>query len=107
MAPCSRVASGSGSASRAMFGQPRLVVLDEPNASLDQAGEAALIDAIGRLKARGTTVILVAHRPSLLVHVDKLLVLREGAGVLFGAREEVLPRLMVQRSAPAVAAVAS
>jgi ABC-type protease/lipase transport system fused ATPase/permease subunit len=90
-----------------MFGQPRLVVLDEPNASLDQAGEAALIDAIGRLKTRGTTVILVAHRPSLLVHVDKLLVLRDGAGVLFGAREEVLPRLMVQRAAPAVAAVAS
>ena len=79
---------------RAMFGQPRLVVLDEPNASLDQAGEAALIDAIGRLKAQGTTVILVAHRPSLLVHVDKLLVLREGAGVLFGPREEVLPRLI-------------
>jgi ABC-type protease/lipase transport system fused ATPase/permease subunit len=52
-------------------------------------------------------VILVAHRPSLLVHVDKLLVLREGAGVLFGTREEVLPRLMVQRAAPAVAAVAS
>jgi ATP-binding cassette subfamily C protein/ATP-binding cassette subfamily C protein EexD len=92
---------------RAMFGQPRLVVLDEPNASLDQAGEAALIDAIGRLKAQGTTVILVAHRPSLLVHVDQLLVLRDGAGVLFGPREEVLPRLMVQRAAPAVAAVAS
>ena len=93
---------------RAMFGQPRLIVLDEPNASLDQAGETALIDAIGRLKARGTTVILVAHRPSLLVHVDKLLVLREGAGVLFGAREEVLPRLMGQRAVPpAVAAVAS
>jgi ATP-binding cassette subfamily C protein/ATP-binding cassette subfamily C exporter for protease/lipase/ATP-binding cassette subfamily C protein EexD len=92
---------------RAMFGKPRLVVLDEPNASLDQAGEAALIDAIGRLKARGTTVILVAHRPSLLVHVDKLLVLRDGAGVLFGAREEVLPRLMVQRRAPAVTAAAS
>jgi ATP-binding cassette subfamily C protein/ATP-binding cassette subfamily C exporter for protease/lipase/ATP-binding cassette subfamily C protein EexD len=92
---------------RAMFGQPRLVVLDEPNASLDQAGEAALIDAIGRLKAAGTTVILVAHRPSLLVHVDKLLVLRDGAGVLFGARDEVLPRLMVKRAAPAVTAVAS
>jgi PrtD family type I secretion system ABC transporter len=91
---------------RAMFGKPRMVVLDEPNASLDQAGEAALIDAIGRLKARGTTVILVAHRPSLLVHVDKLLVLREGAAVLFGPRDEVLPRLMVQR-APAVTAVSA
>ena len=92
---------------RAMFGKPRLIVLDEPNASLDQAGEAALIDAIGRLKARGTTVILVAHRPSLLAHVDKLLVLREGAAVLFGSRDDVLPRLMVRRRAPAVAAVGS
>ena len=92
---------------RAMFGQPRLVVLDEPNASLDQAGEAALIDAIGRLKARGTTVILVAHRPSLLVHVDKLLVLREGAGVLFGAARGGAAAPDGQRAAPAVAAVAS
>jgi PrtD family type I secretion system ABC transporter len=92
---------------RAVFGQPRLLVLDEPNASMDQAGEAALIDAIGRLKARGATVILVAHRPSLLVHVDKLLVMHEGAGVLFGARDEVLPRLMVKRAAPAVTAIAS
>ena len=92
---------------RALFGNPRLLVLDEPNASMDQAGEAALIDAIGRLKARGTTVILVAHRPSLLVHVDKLLVMHEGAGILFGARDEVLPRLMVKRAAPAVAAMAS
>ena len=74
---------------------------------MDGAGEAALIDAIGRLKARGTSVVLVAHRPSLLAHVDKLLVMHEGAGVLFGQRDEVLPRLMVKRAAPAVAAVAS
>jgi PrtD family type I secretion system ABC transporter len=92
---------------RAVFGNPRLLVLDEPNASMDGAGEAALIDAIGRLKAGGTTVILVAHRPSLLVHVDRLLVMHDGAGVLFGARDEVLPQLMVKRAAPAVAAVAS
>jgi ATP-binding cassette subfamily C protein/ATP-binding cassette subfamily C exporter for protease/lipase/ATP-binding cassette subfamily C protein EexD len=92
---------------RALFGNPRMVVLDEPNASMDQTGEAALIEAIGRLKARGTTVILVAHRPSLLVHVDRLLILRDGTAVLFGSREEVLPRLMVKRAAPAVAAVAS
>jgi ATP-binding cassette subfamily C protein/ATP-binding cassette subfamily C protein EexD len=92
---------------RAMFGDPCLVVLDEPNASLDQAGEAALVDAIGALKARGTTVILVAHRPSLLVDVDKLLVLRDGAGVLFGPRDEILPRLMAGHPARAVTAVAS
>ena len=89
-----------------VFGQPRLVVLDEPNASLDQAGEAALIDAIGQLKAHGTTVILVAHRPSLLVHVDKLLVLR-GRGVLFGPRGGAAAPDRAAGGAPAVAAVAS
>jgi PrtD family type I secretion system ABC transporter len=85
---------------RAMFGAPRLLVLDEPNASLDQIGEAALVDAIGRLKARGATVILVAHRARLLVHADKVLVLHDGIGVLFGPRNRVLARL----AAPAPAA---
>ena len=78
---------------RAMFGAPRLLVLDEPNASLDQIGEAALVDAIGRLKARGATVILVAHRARLLAHADKVLVLHDGIGVLFGPRNLVLARL--------------
>ncbi len=86
---------------RAMFGAPRLVVLDEPNASLDNVGEEALVDAIGRLRGRGTTVILVAHRPSLLVHIDKVLVLRDGTGVLFGPRDQVLPRLSPPRPAHA------
>jgi PrtD family type I secretion system ABC transporter len=89
---------------RAMFGEPRLVVLDEPSASLDGAGEAALVDAIGRLKACGTTVILVAHRPSLLVHVDRLLVLRDGTSTLFGPRDQILPQLTAPRPARAVAA---
>jgi ATP-binding cassette subfamily C exporter for protease/lipase len=87
-----------------MFGEPRLVVLDEPSASLDGAGEAALVDAIGRLKACGTTVILVAHRPSLLVHVDRLLVLRDGTSTLFGPRDQILPQLTAPRPARAVAA---
>ncbi|HEX5794871.1 MAG TPA: ATP-binding cassette domain-containing protein, partial [Geminicoccaceae bacterium] len=89
---------------RAMFGAPSLVVLDEPSASLDGTGEAALVDAIGRLKARGTTVVLVAHRPRLLVHVDKLLVLRDGAGVLFGPRDQILPQLTAPPSARVLAA---
>jgi PrtD family type I secretion system ABC transporter len=90
---------------RAMFGAPRVVVLDEPSASLDQVGENAVLDAIGRLKARGCTVILVVHRPRLLTHVDKVLVLSEGAGVLFGARDQVLARIMVRGAErPAVAA---
>jgi PrtD family type I secretion system ABC transporter len=90
---------------RAMFGAPRVVVLDEPSASLDQVGESAVLDAIGRLKARGSTVVLVVHRPRLLTHVDKVLVLAEGAGVLFGPRDQILARIMVPGAArPAVAA---
>jgi PrtD family type I secretion system ABC transporter len=92
---------------RAMFGMPRVVVLDEPSASLDQVGESAVLDAIGRLKARGSTVVLVVHRPRLLTHVDKVLVLSEGASVMFGPRDRVLARIMVQetqRERPAVAA---
>jgi len=90
---------------RAMFGMPRVVVLDEPSASLDQVGESAVLDAIGRLKARGSTVVLVVHRPGLLTHVDKVLVMSEGAGVLFGPRDRVLARIMVRSpERPAVAA---
>jgi ATP-binding cassette subfamily C exporter for protease/lipase len=92
---------------RAMFGAPRLVVLDEPNASLDKVGEDALVDAIGRLKARGATVILVAHRPGMLAHIDKMLVLRDGTGVLFGPRDQVLPRLTAPRAAHAAVTAAS
>jgi PrtD family type I secretion system ABC transporter len=78
---------------RALFGEPRLVVLDEPNASLDAEGEAALIQAIAQLKARGTTVIVIAHRPSILQHADKVMVLREGVIAAFGSRDEVIAKL--------------
>jgi ABC-type protease/lipase transport system fused ATPase/permease subunit len=78
---------------RALYGSPALVVLDEPNASLDQEGEQALLDAIRSLKEEGVTMIVIAHRPSLLGGIDKLLVLREGAVELFGPRAEVMPRV--------------
>ena len=78
---------------RAIFGEPRLVVLDEPNSSLDSDGEAALIEAIAQLKARGTTVIVIAHRPSILQHADKVLVLRDGMVAAFGSRDEVIAKL--------------
>jgi ATP-binding cassette subfamily C protein EexD len=78
---------------RALYGEPRLVVLDEPNASLDHEGDEALLRALAELKTQGATVVVVAHRPSLLRGVDKLLVLNDGAVQTFGTRAEVLARL--------------
>jgi PrtD family type I secretion system ABC transporter len=75
---------------RALLGQPRLLVLDEPNSNLDHDGEAALANAIAAVKASGGTVVLIAHRPSILAAVDKILVLRAGQVEAFGARNEVL-----------------
>jgi ABC-type protease/lipase transport system fused ATPase/permease subunit len=78
---------------RAVYGDPKLVLLDEPNANLDSEGEEALSAAIDHLKQAGTTVVLVSHRPSLMRCADKLAVLRDGALDLFGSRDEVLARL--------------
>jgi ATP-binding cassette subfamily C protein/ATP-binding cassette subfamily C protein EexD len=78
---------------RALIGRPRLVVLDEPNANLDGEGEAALMQALAALKRDRVTVVVVSHRPSLVAHVDKMLVMRAGALELFGPREPVLERL--------------
>jgi ABC-type protease/lipase transport system fused ATPase/permease subunit len=78
---------------RAVYGDPKLVVLDEPNANLDAEGEDALATAIERLKQAGTTVVLVSHRPTLMRSVDMLAVLRDGALDTIGPRDEVLARL--------------
>src|SRR5258706_3616782 len=78
---------------RALYGDPRFVVLDEPNANLDREGDEALLRALARLKQDRVTVLIVAHRPSLLRSVDKLLVLRDGAVELFGPREDVMARV--------------
>jgi ATP-binding cassette, subfamily C, type I secretion system permease/ATPase len=86
---------------RALFGDPRLVVLDEPNSSLDSEGEAALVDAIAQLKERGATVIVIAHRPSILQHADKVLILRNGAIHAFGNRADVLGKLNLAATGPA------
>jgi PrtD family type I secretion system ABC transporter len=74
-------------------GSPRLVVLDEPNANLDHEGDEALVRALAALKGDGVSVIVVAHRPSLLRGVERLLVLREGALDMLGPRAEVMARL--------------
>jgi PrtD family type I secretion system ABC transporter len=78
---------------RAVFGGPRLIVLDEPNANLDQAGENALTEAIENLKRSGVALIIVGHRPSTLSVADKVLFLKEGHVVMFGEREHVLEEL--------------
>jgi len=75
---------------RTLFGRPRLVVLDEPNSNLDQAGETALVQAIQAAKEDGATVVIIAHRPSVLATVDKVLVMRDGTIEHFGPREEVV-----------------
>src|SRR4051812_11524842 len=88
---------------RAMFGRPKLIVLDEPNSNLDGDSEATLTRALGQLKAQGTTVVLVSHRPTLVQGVDKVLLLKDGTVEMFGPRTEVLNRLMSPRPAEAVA----
>jgi ATP-binding cassette, subfamily C, bacterial len=87
---------------RALFGSPRLLVLDEPDASLDFAGEAALLRAIQEAKANGVIVVVVTHRRVLLDALDKLVVLRDGGIEKFGWRRDILPTL----SAPNAAGVA-
>jgi PrtD family type I secretion system ABC transporter len=78
---------------RALYGDPRLVVLDEPNANLDAEGELALTAALRALKARGVTVVVVGHRPSIIAQLDKLAVMKDGALEAFGPTAELLPRV--------------
>jgi len=85
---------------RALYGQPRLVVLDEPNANLDAEGEQALLQALAELKAQGSTIILITHKPSLVSSMDYLMLLREGRVELLGPRDEVLARLSGQPTNP-------
>ena len=84
---------------RAVYGQPTLVVLDEPNSSLDDAGEAALIRAIGDLKKNGSTVVVITHKPSIIANVENFLLLRDGQVAAFGPRDEVFHAL--SQAAPA------
>jgi ATP-binding cassette subfamily C protein EexD len=90
---------------RALFGAPRLLVLDEPNANLDAAGEQALQRALMAAKAARTAIVLVTHRRSVLQRMDKLLWLRDGQIVAFGPRDQVLAATTreARESAPNVA----
>ncbi len=78
---------------RAVYGDPSLVVLDEPSSNLDADGDSALTSCIRELKQRGVTVVLISHRPATIGVADKVLVLNDGAVEMFGPRGEVLTRL--------------
>ncbi|MBY5557162.1 type I secretion system permease/ATPase [Rhizobium leguminosarum] len=78
---------------RALYGDPALIILDEPNSNLDREGEEALIAALSTVKATGTTIILIAHRPNIMVTVDKILILNRGQQDLFGPRDYVFNEL--------------
>lgn len=82
---------------RAVYGNPAILVLDEPNAHLDTEGDAALAAAIGALKKQGRTVLIVSHKTGILSMVDKLLVLRAGKVELYGPRDEVLAKITPAR----------
>jgi PrtD family type I secretion system ABC transporter len=79
---------------RALYGEPFLVVLDEPNSNLDSDGETALTRAILGVRKRGGIVVVVAHRPSALAALDLILVLAKGGVVSFGPKDEVLPKIL-------------
>jgi ABC-type protease/lipase transport system fused ATPase/permease subunit len=81
--------------------------LDEPNANLDQHGEMALAAAIAELKQRGSTVLIVGHRPSTMAQADRILLLKDGRVELFAPREEALKRMRVVASGPRPAPAAS
>lgn len=87
---------------RAIYGNPKLLVLDEPNSNLDDQGERELVSALQRIKALGCTIIIISHRTMVLSAVDKVLVLKEGTIAGFGPRDQVLNQLRQ----PAAAALA-
>jgi ATP-binding cassette subfamily C protein len=88
---------------RAFYGNPRLIVLDEPNANLDANGERALAKALVRAKEKRMTVVTITQRPALLQSVDKIMILQNGSVQVFGARDEVIP-LVTGRRQPTASA---
>jgi ATP-binding cassette subfamily C protein len=75
---------------RALYGDPKLLILDEPNSNLDSDGEAALVAAVSKAKDRGAIVVMIAHRPSVMAVADKMMVLEHGAISQFGTYAEVM-----------------
>ena len=82
---------------RAIYNQPFLIVLDEPNSNLDADGDLALSQAVQAMRQAGSIVIVIAHRPSAIAALDTLLMLREGRQQDYGPKQEVLARITEQR----------
>ena len=82
---------------RAMYGNPRLVVLDEPNSNLDDSGESALRDSLQQLKQAGATVVVITHRPNILFGVDRILVMKDGQAADFGAADMIMRKYQQQQ----------
>jgi ATP-binding cassette subfamily C exporter for protease/lipase len=91
---------------RAMYGDPSVIVLDEPNSNLDDVGEQALVQAIIDLRKRGKTIVLITHRTSIIGITNKLLLLRDGVGQMFGPTNEVLAALQEANNKGQQAAIA-
>ena len=89
---------------RAVYGNPKLLVLDEPNSNLDDQGEKELVEALRRIKEQGCTIVVITHRTMVLQCVDKILVMKEGAAVSFGPKDQVLSSLMAPAAVPKSAA---
>ena len=92
---------------RAVFGVPRLLVLDEPNSNLDDQGEKELVEALRRIKSQGCTVVVITHRTMVLQCVDKVLVLQAGKATAFGPRDKILASLMAPKAVPKPKSAAS
>ena len=92
---------------RALYGDPFLVVLDEPNSNLDNEGEQALTDAILAVRRRGGAVVVIAHRPSALAGVDLVMMMAAGRIQAFGPKDEVLQKVLRPSALPSKVAIAS
>jgi ABC-type protease/lipase transport system fused ATPase/permease subunit len=91
---------------RALYDRPAFIVLDEPNASLDAEGETALLSAVEQLRQRGSTSVLITHKPNILQIADKILVIAQGQIQGFGMRDEILAKLLGPRIAAVPAGLA-
>lgn len=89
---------------RAVFGCPSLLILDEPNSNLDDQGERELVQALRRIKAGGSTIVVITHRTMVLQSVDKIMVMKEGVAVSFGPKDQVLASLTRPADVPKSAA---